>query len=120
MISTPASNMRMRSRFDDCRVSKLEISREKNGRGAKLIAISATGTAHATARGGAKLIAISATGTAHATARGFFITTSTSTAATHPIHALRVYVISTPNDETMAVAARYGLRRSCSHSASAN
>src|SRR5204863_8532840 len=101
MISTPASNMRMRSRLEDCRVSKVDISREKNGSGAKLIATSAAGTAHATAR-------------------GFFRITSTSTAATHPIHALRVYVSSTASDERNAVAASHGLRRSWSQSATAN
>ena len=38
MISTPASAIRMRSRFDDCLMSKLEMTRLKNGSGAKLIA----------------------------------------------------------------------------------
>ena len=75
MISTPASAIRMRSRFDDCLMSKLEITRLKNGNGARLIARIATGTTHASAF-------------------GHFRMSRTVTATIHPSHALRVYVSS--------------------------
>jgi len=50
-LSSPAWNIRIRSRFDSCRVLKLEISRPNMSTGAAIRKITSSGTAHASSRG---------------------------------------------------------------------
>src|SRR5260221_13168759 len=95
MNSTPACTIRMRSRFDDCFVSKTETSRPKSGSGRNDSTRSATP--------GAKINHL-----------GRLSASSITTAAPHPIQTLRVNVNRSEKHVMAVTPARKGLLTYCS------